>query len=499
MGVCGSKTVDSKKTKEIAMRTMIVDELTKNVEDEYLIGRILGQGQFGVTTLGKSKQDGRRVACKTISKLKLVTDADLQDIKREIQILRHLSGHPNIVQFFGAYEDIRNVHIVMELCDGGELYESIIEAGHYSEKKAAKHLNTMLTVVKHMHELGVVHRDLKPENFLLSSKNSDCDLKATDFGLSAFFQKGETFNEVIGSAYYIAPEVLLNHYGNMVDIWSVGVIMYILLCGWPPFNGETEKEIFQNILKGPIDMVSDPWPQISQGAKECVNRMLVRDPKKRATCVEILDHPWMKDGAPDTPLDNAVVSRIKQFSAMNKLKKAALKIMAATLTANEVEGLKKMFATMDKDGSGSITFDELRKGLREQGFSAAEGELMDMMQEMDLDGNGTVDLDEFIAATVNIQMINQTDALTTAFKTIDKDNSGYITPDEIESCLVNYGFSHEAKDIVTIIKECDTNSDGKISYDEFVHMMQGQIGEGKTRGGVTVPTSTRRSSLKHPI
>ena len=124
---------------------------------------------------------------------------------------------------------------------------------------------------------------------------------------------------------------------------------------------------------------------------------------------------------------------------------------------------------------------------------------MDMMQEMDLDGNGTVDLDEFIAATVNIQMINQTDALTTAFKTIDKDNSGYITPDEIESCLVNYGFSHEAKDIVTIIKECDTNSDGKISYDEFVHMMQGQIGEGKTRGGVTVPTSTRRASLKQPI
>ena len=162
------------------------------------------------------------------------------------------------------------------------------------------------------------------------------------------------------------------------DIWSVGVIMYILLCGWPPFNGETEKEIFSNILKAPLDFTNDPWPKISPGAKECVNRMLVRDPRKRATCKEILDHPWMKDGAPDTALDHAVAQRIKRFAAMNKLKKAALKIMAASLTSSEVEGLKKMFATMDKDDSGCITFDELRKGLKDQGFGGAETEIMEV-------------------------------------------------------------------------------------------------------------------------
>ena len=201
--------------KEIAMRTMIVDEVTKNVQEDYLIGKILGQGQFGVTTLAKDKSSGKKVACKTISKLKLVCDADIQDIKREIQILRHLSGHANIVQFHGAYEDIKNVHIVMELCEGGELYDNIIEAGHYSERNAAKYLQTMLIIVKHMHELGVTHRDLKPENFLLSHKKaSSASLKATDFGLSTFFKEGEKFHEVIGSAYYIAPEVLLNDYGS---------------------------------------------------------------------------------------------------------------------------------------------------------------------------------------------------------------------------------------------------------------------------------------------
>ena len=486
----------AKQSKEIAMRTMIVDAPTKSIEDDYLIGRILGQGQFGVTTLAKHKVTGKRCACKTISKLKLVTEADIQDIKREVQILRHLSGQDNVVQFYGVYEDIRNVHIVMELCEGGELYDSIIEAGHYSEKKAAKNLQTMLLVVKHMHELGVMHRDLKPENFLLSSKSTDAELKATDFGLSAFFKDGDRFSEVIGSAYYIAPEVLLNNYSNEIDIWSIGVIMYILLCGWPPFNGETEKEIFNNILKAPIDFVSDPWPSISEGAKDCVNKMLVRDPLKRATCVDILAHPWMNDSAPDTPLDNAVAKRIKQFAAMNKLKKAALKIMAASLTANEVEGLKKMFATMDKDGSGCITFDELRKGLKQQGFSGAENEIMDMMEQMDLDGNGTVDWDEFIAATVNIQMLNQSEALLTAFKTIDKDNSGYITEDEIEKCLKDYGFDHEASEIIAIIKECDQNSDGKISYDEFAHMMNmGGKGTNKADEGI----ARRKSVSKQPV
>lgn len=282
--------------------------------------------------------------------------------------------------------------------------------------------------------------------------------------------------------------MLLNNYSNEIDVWSIGVIMYILLCGWPPFNGETEKEIFNNILKAPIDFVSDPWPQISEGAKDCVNKMLVRDPKKRATCTEILSHPWMNDSAPDTPLDNAVAKRIKQFAAMNKLKKAALKIMAASLTANEVEGLKKMFATMDKDNSGCITFDELRKGLKSQGFSGAENEIMDMMEQMDLDGNGTVDWDEFIAATVNVQMLNQTESLQKAFQTIDKDNSGYITEDEIEKCLKEYGFEHEANDIVTIIKECDQNSDGKISYDEFCHMMN-HGGDNVGRRASTVTTS----------
>lgn len=147
---------------------------------------------------------------------------------------------------------------------------------------------TIVRVVAHCHALGVVHRDLKPENFLLASKDEpEPMLKATDFGLSAFFRPGQIFTDVVGSAYYVAPEVLRRSYGKEADIWSCGVVLYIMLSGVPPFWGETEQQIFDSVLKGELDLTSDPWPKISESAKDCVRRMLNPDPKKRATADEV--------------------------------------------------------------------------------------------------------------------------------------------------------------------------------------------------------------------
>ena len=175
-----------------------------------------------------------------------------------------------------------------ELCSGGELFDSIVDRGHYSERDAAAMTRTIVRVVAHCHSLGVVHRDLKPENFLLASKDTDePTLKATDFGLSAFYRPGQIFTDVVGSAYYVAPEVLRRSYGKEADIWSCGVVLYIMLSGVPPFWGETEQQIFDSILKGELDLTSDPWPKISESAKDCVRRMLNPDPKKRATADEV--------------------------------------------------------------------------------------------------------------------------------------------------------------------------------------------------------------------
>ncbi|KAJ9685041.1 hypothetical protein PVL29_017181 [Vitis rotundifolia] len=304
----------------------VLQTKTGNFKEFFILGRKLGQGQFGTTFLCVEKATRKEYACKSIAKRKLVTDEDVEDVRREIQIMHHLTGHPNVISIKGAYEDAVAVHVVMELCKGGELFDRIIQRGHYTERKAAELTRTIVGVVEACHSLGVMHRDLKPENFLLVNEEEDSLLKTIDFGLSVFFKPGEKFTDVVGSPYYVAPEVLRKRYGPEADVWSAGVILYILLSGVPPFWAETEQGIFEQVLHGDLDFSTDPWPSISESAKDLVRRMLVRDPRRRLTAHEVLCHPWVQvDGvAPDKPLDSAVLSRLKQFSAMNKLKKMAL-------------------------------------------------------------------------------------------------------------------------------------------------------------------------------
>ncbi|XP_021758927.1 calcium-dependent protein kinase 9-like isoform X2 [Chenopodium quinoa] len=403
----------------------IVGKPFEDVKMHYTMGKELGRGQFGVTYLCVDKQTGQQLACKSISKKKLVTRADKEDMKREIQIMQHLSGQPNIVEFKGAYEDKTSVNLVMELCAGGELFDRIIAKGHYSEKAAATILRQIVNVVHVCHFMGVMHRDLKPENFLLSSKDENAALKATDFGLSVFIEEGKVYRDIVGSAYYVAPEVLRRRYGKEIDIWSAGVMLYILLSGVPPFWAETEKGIFDAILQGHIDFECKPWPTISNGAKDLVKKMLTSDPKKRITAAQVLDHPWLKDGeASDKPIDSAVLSRLKQFRVMNKLKQLALKVIAENLPAEEIQGLKQMFANMDTDGSGTITYEELKEGLARLGSKLTETEVKALMEAADQDGSGSIDYIEFITATMHRYRLERDDQLYKAFQFFDKDNSG---------------------------------------------------------------------------
>ncbi|KAJ6820595.1 calcium-dependent protein kinase 19-like [Iris pallida] len=389
-----------------------------------------------------------------------------------MQILQHLTGQANIVDFKGAYEDKNSVHLVMELCAGGELFDRIIAKGHYTEKAAAGICKAIVNVVDICNFMGVMHRDLKPENFLLATKNEGAMLKATDFGLSIFFEEGKVYRDIVGSAYYVAPEVLKRRYGKEVDIWSAGVILYILLSGVPPFWAEHEKGIFDAILEGQIDFESSPWPSISKDAKDLVRRMLTQDPKKRITSAQVLEHPWIREGgASDKPIDSAVLSRMKQFRAMNKLKKLALKVIAENLSGEEIKGLKQMFTNMDTDNSGTITFEELKSGLARLGSKLSEAEVKQLMEAADVDGNGTIDYIEFITATLHRHKLESEENVHNAFKYFDKDNSGFITMDELEVAMKEHGLGDDAT-IKEIISEVDTDNDGKINYDEFCGMMR---------------------------
>uniref|UniRef100_A0A2N9H6M4 non-specific serine/threonine protein kinase n=1 Tax=Fagus sylvatica TaxID=28930 RepID=A0A2N9H6M4_FAGSY len=450
----------------------VLQTKTGHLKEYYNLGAKLGHGQFGTTFLCVEKGTGKEYACKSIAKRKLLTHEDVEDVRREIQIMHHLAGQPNIISIKGAYEDAVAVHVVMELCSGGELFDRIIQRGYFTERTAAQLTRTIVGVIETCHSLGVMHRDLKPENFLFVNEQEDSPLMAIDFGLSVFFQPGEVFIDVVGSPYYVAPEVLRKHYGPEADVWSAGVMLYILLSGVPPFWAETEQEIFDEVLHGDLDFSSDPWPNISESAIDLVRKMLVRDPRKRITAHEVLCHPWVQvDGvAPDKPLDSAVLSRLKQFSAMDKLKKMALRVIAEHLCEEEIAGLKEMFKVIDADNSGQITFEELKDGLKRFGANLNESEIYDLMQAADVDNSGTIDYGEFIAATLHLNKVETEDHLFAAFSYFDKDGSGYITQDELQQACEEFGI--EDAHLEEIIREVDQDNDGRIDYNEFVAMMQ---------------------------
>ncbi|KAM7278002.1 hypothetical protein ACFE04_005136 [Oxalis oulophora] len=446
----------------------------RDLAAQYDLGRELGRGEFGVTYLCTDINTGEKLACKSISKKKLRTAVDIEDVRREVEIMKHLPKHANIVTLKDTFEDETAVHIVMELCEGGELFDRIVARGHYTERAAAFVMRTIVEVVLMCHKHGVMHRDLKPENFLFANKKEASPLKAIDFGLSVFFEPGERFNEIVGSPYYMAPEVLRRNYGPEIDVWSAGVILYILLCGVPPFWAETEQGVAQAIIRSVVDFKRDPWPKVSDNAKDLVKKMLNPDPKLRLTAQEVLEHPWLQNAkkAPNVPLGETVKARLKQFAVMNKLKKRALRVIAEHLSVEEVAGLKEAFEMMDTSKRGKINLEELRSGLQKLGQNIPESDLQTLMEAADVDGDGTLNCAEFVAVSVHLKKLGNDEHLHKAFSFFDRNQSGYIEIEELRSALNDEADTCSEEVIHAIMQDVDTDKDGRISYDEFASMMK---------------------------
>ncbi|KAL6900689.1 hypothetical protein ACP4OV_005365 [Aristida adscensionis] len=475
----------------------------------YTLGKELGRGEFGVTRRCRDAATGEALACKTIRRHRrrnsaaaarrlaaaeggaqaaqgggggggataaaaaaAAAAAHAAEVRREVAIMRRMSarGGSAVVRLREACEDNDGaVHLVMELCAGGELFDRIVTRGHYSERAAANIFRTIVEVVQLCHSNGVIHRDLKPENFLFANKTENSPLKVIDFGLSVFFNPGDRFTEVVGSAYYMAPEVLKRSYGQEVDVWSAGVILYILLCGVPPFWGDNDEKIAQAILRGTLDFSREPWPRVSANAKDLVRRMLDQDPTTRPTASQVLEHPWLKnaDTAPNVSLGDAVRARLQQFSAMNKFKKKALGVVARNLPVEELNKYVQMFHHMDKDHNGNLSLEELMDGLHINGQPVPESEIRMLLEAADTDGNGTLDCDEFVTVSLHLRKMANDEYLAAAFKYFDKDGSGFI---ELEELKEELGPNDQI--ICDIIRDVDTDQDGRISYQEFELMMK---------------------------
>ncbi|XP_010278509.1 PREDICTED: calcium-dependent protein kinase 26 [Nelumbo nucifera] len=275
--------------------TILDTNKTSKLEDRYVLGEQLGWGQFGVIRACSDKSTGEVLACKSIAKERLVTLDDVRSIKLEIEIMSRLSGHPNVVYLKAVYEEEDYVHLVMELCAGGELFHRLEKHGRFSESEARVLFSHLMQVVMYCHDNGIVHRDLKPENILLATRSSSSPIKLADFGLATYIKPGQSLFGTVGSPFYIAPEVLAGGYNQAADVWSAGVILYILLSGMPPFWGKTKSRIFDAVRAADLRFPSEPWDRISTSAKDLVHGMLCTDPAKRLTAAQVLDHSWIKD------------------------------------------------------------------------------------------------------------------------------------------------------------------------------------------------------------
>jgi len=301
--------------KEIPMETKKEPEKKKveskpvAVEDKYELKKVIGRGAFSVVKEGIRKASGKRYAVKCISK-KLIDKKELQLLEREIDIMKKLQ-HPNIIQLMEVIDTADTLYLVLEFASGGELFDAIVNKGSYSEVDAAKIIRQILEAILFVHNHGIAHRDLKPENLLLVKDDTGNEIiKIADFGLSKDFGQ-EQLQTSCGTPDYVAPEVLMGEpYDVAVDVWSIGVISYVLLCGFPPFYGDSQKELFENIMSGRYDFPDPEWTEVSDQAKNFIKRILVVDAEKRYTAQEALADDWMQE---NTGLKKEI-RRLESFS-----------------------------------------------------------------------------------------------------------------------------------------------------------------------------------------
>ncbi|KAH9787328.1 CDPK-related kinase 3 [Citrus sinensis] len=433
----------------------------KNFGAKYELGKEVGRGHFGHTCSARGKKGelkDQQVAVKIISKAKMTTAISIEDVRREVKILKALSGHKHLVKFCDACEDVNNVYIVME-------------GGRYTEEDAKAIVVQILSVVAFCHLQGVVHRDLKPENFLFTSGRDDADMRLIDFGLSDFIRPDERLNDIVGSAYYVAPEVLHRSYSLEADIWSIGVISYILLCGSRPFWARTESGIFRAVLRSDPNFDDLPWPSVSPEAKDFVKRLLNKDYRKRMTAVQALTHPWLRDDSRPVPLDILIFKLVKSYLHATPFKRAALKALSKALTEDELVYLRAQFRLLEPNKDGSVSLENFRMVLGRNATDAMrESRVPDVLSSMESLAYRKMYFEEFCAAAISTHQLEALEGweqiASTAFEYFEEEGNRVISIEELAREL-NVGPS-----AYSFLKDWIRNSDGKLSlhgYTKFLH------------------------------
>jgi len=505
MGNQGSSTGKSDSSRNgsrsQSLHRNVIRERTDEVEKKYEVLQVLGEGSIGAVSrvrvrpeavggsaynsdhddggcfgccLPKSNEKNRspvndrnakvEYAMKSIQ-LRRISAEFVEELRNEVEILRNLD-HPNIVKAYETYDNSKQIFMIMELCSGGDLYAR----SPYSEKESAKHIGKLLSALKHMHDRGIIHRDLKFENIMFENNSPNAEIKLIDFGLSAKFSETNPYlYDGVGTIYTMAPQVLQGVYTKRADLWSVGVITFVLLSGEKPFYHRKRRKVIDKIMRCDYNFNHPGWESISDEAKAFVKSLIEMDPKKRLDAQEALDHKWqskafpLSDRKPSVKTMQDVENNLLTFSNTSELRKLALVMVAHHSSTDEISELRKVFDQYDTANDGTISYDEFEKAL--EGSSFSDAEVKKAFESLDINKTGTILYTEFLAAALDAQGYIEEERIANAFDRIDSDDTGYISRDNLLDLL---GQNCPPERVDELIAEADDNKDGKISFDEFL-------------------------------
>ncbi|KAK9813078.1 hypothetical protein WJX72_008502 [[Myrmecia] bisecta] len=417
--------------------------------------------------------------------------------ENEINIAKQLRHSLNVARLHEVLEDDRCLYLITELCTGGELGHRI-KKGRYSERDAAHIIRDILQLLAQSHVQNVILRDVKPENLLFLNESEGSPLKAIDFGIARRCASNQYLSERCGSPVYVAPEVLQKRYSLPADVWSAGIIAYMLLTGRLPWKGEagisvsqlydggeggafSRRDAFKALMFDELDFESHPWELISAGGRDLVQRMLQKDPAQRITAKAALKHRWLQSegqgAAPDRPFEDTIVQRLQQFGMYGKVKQAALKQLVASLPSDSevVQQFRDVFESGEQASQGSVSYNSLLQVLLGKGFCLTETEGHHLISLLDADGGGSVDEHEWMAATLDWQKVQESDEwsqwVERLLQAVASDASGCMEITDLKQVLLSAQCPRESdSEEDTSLQEL-AGTDQRVSVEDFKSML----------------------------
>ena len=459
----------------------LIEETNGLPTKKYKVISRLGDGSYGTVYLAMNLFTRTNVAMKKINKVK-ENEIDEMEIKNEIDILKKLD-HPNIVKILEFYSTEKAYYIITDYCSCGELYNQIKH--QYTENQLAVLFYQLFSGLCYLHANNIVHRDLKLENILISEIERDKEtnknlfwIKIIDFGTAKIFEKNKSEKAVVGSSYYIAPEVLQKHYNEKCDTWSAGVILYMLIVGRAPFDGKDDDEIIENISKGEFNSKHRKLVSASNEVQDLVKKLLEVDPVRRLSAAQALKHPWFTKFKAKSLYNNIekekiemYLNRLMTYTINSKFQQMVLAFIVHNIAYSEdTKNILKIFRMFNEKDDGKLTKGELTKGLCQYvDENKVKNEIDGIFLMLDGANHGYIEYEEFLRACLDKNTILDDEHILYAFNFFDKDNKGRISVDKIKKNFVGSNVKQEVFN--NIFKEVDINEDGEIDFVEFKQMM----------------------------